>query len=524
MSSELDFLRQENAKLVAENAELKHENSKLKQIIEDNAEFKAKIMKLEQTVDKIEKQNHDISQSPVCSPLPVTSQLSSPPPIEDHSDKEYSVSVNQLKTEPVSLEDRVVDEFVDSMYKEQVSNEIRDRSREKKLQRESAGNQAQDLSQFHEITSRDMESRPQVNHNTKTVPSGNDQSHVILTESPSLQTEVSELEQDDEIDKNQIVEQGLIQELHLPTKENDSSIKISNSGDKSGNMSSEESMIVSFGNSAQHLSHLFKTAIRSRQQEILNWYYYSLEFENKVRDITADGKTKDKTARTMIYKEMKHFLPNITQDNLRKKTLRARKLLMLFGKDGVGIDKIKQVTYSANEISKLTNVQIQNIINQVTLKTVPSGNDQTNAEKVIIAVQSLPETQGRVPNKISNSSIHPNKTRLYQPEAGLRQYAIEHGMDPEKFSVITEAEKNQWVMGCFPANLERDIRLYRGGIKRNEDTRKYHKFLTDRDRLIGEELLRRSILKSGLSTTWLDDLMKEWEEIHTQFIQIFSQT
>ncbi|CAG8826466.1 20273_t:CDS:1, partial [Racocetra persica] len=54
----------------------------------------------------------------------------------------------------------------------------------------------------------------------------NDQSHVILTESPSLQTEVSELEQDDEIDKNQIIEQDLIQELHLPTKENDSSIKI----------------------------------------------------------------------------------------------------------------------------------------------------------------------------------------------------------------------------------------------------------------------------------------------------------
>ena len=105
MSYELDLLRQENAKIVAENAELKHENSKLKQIIEENAEFKAKIMKLERTVDKIEKQNPtitDISQSPVCSPLPVTSQLSSPPPIEDHSDKEYSISVNQLKTEPIS--------------------------------------------------------------------------------------------------------------------------------------------------------------------------------------------------------------------------------------------------------------------------------------------------------------------------------------------------------------------------------------------------------------------------------------
>ncbi len=77
-------------------------------------------------------------------------------------------------------------------------------------------------------------------------------------------------------------------------------------------------------------------------------------------------------------------------------------------------------------------------------------------------------------------------------------------MDSEKFSVITEDEKNRWAMGCFPADLERDIRFYRGGIKRNEDTRKYRKFLTDRDRLIGEELLRRSILKSGLNTTWLD--------------------
>ncbi|CAG8643783.1 3158_t:CDS:2, partial [Paraglomus occultum] len=62
MSSELDLLRQENAKLVAENAELKHKNSNPKQII-----------------------------SPVCSLLPITSQSSSPSPIEDHSDKEYSI-------------------------------------------------------------------------------------------------------------------------------------------------------------------------------------------------------------------------------------------------------------------------------------------------------------------------------------------------------------------------------------------------------------------------------------------------
>src|SRR5688572_5054842 len=79
-------------------------------------------------------------------------------------------------------------------------------------------------------------------------------------------------------------------------------------------------------------------------------------------------------------------------------------------------------------------------------------------KKVIIVIQSLLEIQVKVPNKISNSPIHPNKTRLYQ-------YAIEHGIDPEKFSIITEAEKNRWAIRYFPADLKRGIRLYRGGIK-----------------------------------------------------------
>ncbi|CAH1770807.1 10941_t:CDS:2, partial [Entrophospora sp. SA101] len=106
--------------------------------------------------------------------------------------------------------------------------------------------------------------------------------------------------------------------------------------------------------------------------------------------------------------------------------------------------------------------------------------------KFIIAKLSLPEIQVSMSNKTQSPipRTHPNK--IYQPEVGLRQYAIEHGMDPEKFSVITKAEKDRWTIGY-------------------------------RDRLIGEELLHRSILKSGLSTAWLDDLMKEWEEIHTQF-------
>src|SRR3954452_21421423 len=159
---------------------------------------------------------------------------------------------------------------------------------------------------------------------------------------------------EESLDENQIVEQCLIHELCSSISLEDNS-----STEIIGSYVSLENMI---SGSAQHLSYLFETAIKSSQQEILDWHNYSFEFESKVDALTADGRTKDKTARSMIYKEMKPFLlTKITQANLRKKTHRARKHLILFGKNGVEIDKIKLVSYNAAEISKLTNAQIQNV-------------------------------------------------------------------------------------------------------------------------------------------------------------------
>ncbi|CAG8717994.1 8783_t:CDS:2, partial [Cetraspora pellucida] len=209
----------------------------------------------------------------------------------------------------------------------------------------------------------------------------------------------------------------------------------------------------------------------------------------------ADGQIKDKTARSKIYKKMKPFLPNITDANLHKKTERAQKILKLFGKRGVGIDKINYITYSASTISRLKDIQIQHIINQVASKTVTKCHDQNNSEQKCdnhIIQDSLLKTQ----------IMAPNKNCLYQ-------YAIEHGINLKEFSIITEAEKNRWTMRCFHEDLKRDIHFYRSGIERKEDPRKYRKFLTDQERLVGEKLLHQGILKSGLSTAWLDDLMEK---------------
>ena len=200
---------------------------------------------------------------------------------------------------------------------------------------------------------------------------------------------------------------------------------------------------------------------------------------------------------------------------------------MLFGEKGVGIDRIKLVTCSASDISRLNNTQIQNIIDYVNdrvHKTVTIGNDQSHvSSKTVTNGNDLTSVtpQASVPSASSRTPIprtNPNKMEC------LYQYAVEHGLDPEKFSIVTEADKKRWAGESFRGILEVDMRFYCGAIEgKEEDPRKYRKFLTDRERMIGEELLRRDILKHRSSTAWLDDLMKEWEKTHTQFIQIFGQ-
>ena len=152
-------------------------------------------------------------------------------------------------------------------------------------------------------------------------------------------------------------------------------------------------------------------------------YHYFLEFEEKVKNITADGKTKDKTARSMIYKEMLQYLPNVTLGNLRIRTHRAKNILMLFGEKGVGIDRIKLVTCSASDISRLTNTQIQNIIDYVNdrvHKTVTIGNDLTSVTpQASVSPASIPGI-----NLTYDRSYFRNKTLDQYPNL-YREYSSE---------------------------------------------------------------------------------------------------
>ncbi|CAG8620608.1 4427_t:CDS:10, partial [Ambispora gerdemannii] len=362
---------------------LLYDTTKLSQT--ENAELKNEIAKLKRAVKNIEKKNRTVTND--LAPQGLLSQkspeYSTPLPnkscenaqIKDssthHEANQSMTSTDLVTSEQVvstisntsnlnetcsgkskSLEDKEIDVFLDSENRKRVSNEIKQRNMEKKLlhSNEASASQDQDLSLVNQDASMGSEktiTSPSLSLcDTKTVTKCHDLNNSDTT---------SEILESD----NQIIE-GLIQE-----------------------MTYDQDMASS---SVQSLSDLFDKAIKSGQKQILNWYYYSLEFENKVKSLTTDGQIKDKTARSKIYKKMKPFLPNITDANLCKKTERARKILKLFGDRGVDIDKIEYITYSASTISELKNTQIQHIINEVTSKTVTKCHDQINVE-----VSMLPE-------------------------------------------------------------------------------------------------------------------------------------
>ena len=76
---------------------------------------------------------------------------------------------------------------------------------------------------------------------------------------------------------------------------------------------------------------------------------------------------------------------------------------MLFREKRIGIDRIKLVTCSASDISRLNNTQIQNIIDYVNdqihviLKTVTNGNDQS--------YMTFAETISSITSQISRTNL-----------------------------------------------------------------------------------------------------------------------
>ncbi|CAG8551144.1 4278_t:CDS:2, partial [Cetraspora pellucida] len=581
--AENDILRQKNTEIKSENIELKTENAKLKQALK---EHESRFMKLEQNDKDTALENAKLkvrtnlhcNKSETCGYTIDTlainiSDNTSNSDICQELSSQYSTS--SVCTESKSLEDKEIDEFLGSTYKEQVSNKIIQSIKEKKLLDQellsTSNNNTPNILREQSL----IQKKCQEISITKNHKKSSDQIFDMSSNKISKQN-IELINSPDKLLTNLIVEQKLQQQIAMSTGGNNSAMVVENS---------MQDIDISINNlspvSAQTIICIFQKAIRSV------------------------GKKK---AISLVYHEIKQLLPDITDVNLRHKILKSRKIRTLFS--AVEIEKIRQVSYSANAISSLSYTQIQNIINYINERTFDSNIPLTKKilKKDIITEngKQLLETEMGIPikshvssknypeikvsasfNPTHNHAYFHNKilgqypdiyrefssekfdyyriidkslclacksshrdeknirgryeARSYFIKCGqqeieitsetsestqsknadnhiiqdsslvmtsnkictfsifktdsnknhLHQYIIEHGINPKEFSIITEAEKN-----------------------RKEDSRKYRKFLTDRDRLVSEELLRQDILKSGLSTAWLDDLMEEWEKIY----------
>ncbi|CAJ0893551.1 13059_t:CDS:2, partial [Entrophospora sp. SA101] len=152
-----------------------------------------------------------------------------------------------------------------------------------------------------------------------------------------------------------------------------------------------------------------KDAIKANREEILCWCFYAKKSKGMVKDFMADGKVGEKKAKGQVYDFIIQQLPNTKRENLCKQTQKALRVYNLFEK--IGMDKIQYIkTYTADSISRFTNLQIQTIIDHFAKKSdLEFTDNQDNSS------DDLPgEAKLRVSNstEVSNTSILSNSETI----------------------------------------------------------------------------------------------------------------
>ncbi|RHZ45881.1 hypothetical protein Glove_645g52 [Diversispora epigaea] len=438
MSSELALLRQENAKLMGENTMLMVKIVELEQIVKEKNKLEVRIVELEQTTKLSQTENSElkdrITKLEQKQPRVITNEISvtslpqdiiddntpeinsddTPKQIDDTSNSDIcQESETQCSTSPIHtewaeprvedsstlLEGKEIIEFLESQDKERVSNLMRERNREKKLLRNN-GKSPDSLSyetSHNQDLSSDNNSSEQSNSScvikTVTVETEvSEETKKVNQKQDSIVARNNELTSSEiKISYNQKVEQGLICKLlefiaegsHKLARSNDTMIlqnlylisgkQISGTLFHNNDMTSGDNLIP---DSSPYLAHLFSKAEKTGRKEKLQWYCYSEKCEKKVSTLNSENNISNQMARTQIYDKMMKYLPEIKREYLRKKTQKAKTIYTLF--KGIGKDKIRLVSYSADAISRLTDTQVQNII-----KLYTDELDKTKSQKLI---------------------------------------------------------------------------------------------------------------------------------------------
>ncbi|RGB22060.1 hypothetical protein C1646_776711 [Rhizophagus diaphanus] len=415
MSSELELLKQRITELEAENVEiteLRKENAELKKKNTDfrmkfanfeaeRAELKRKIaetlrmteeermrcdaenVKLRATIEELRKNNTKesaelrdritkVEQNQSLNDNSFNNSLSS---FNSVADQVPMVMHHEKPLVDTSLpEDKKTDTFLDEKYKKKVSNEIRQRNREKKLYFSTS-------SQTQESFSTHPEEKMSQHLNSVTQPCNSTSS-----------------------------EKKICSEL-------DSKCKKRKSVDK---LKQELFALEFIDEVSQHLAQLCDKAFdaedkanRANQKEILCWYLYVKDFIIQLNGIIeSSGETGLQ-------------LQDVSRDSLRKKTQRAEKVYKFI--EQVDLDKIKYIkSYSATSISELTNEQIQDVIDYgISSEKLPLVTDHvTEISETLCPRKNLPVNT-------------PDQNNVLEKRRGFDEDMFFNEANPTKVNTVT---------------------------------------------------------------------------------------
>ncbi|RIB11845.1 hypothetical protein C2G38_2202369 [Gigaspora rosea] len=429
--AENDILRQENTEIKSENIELKTENAKLKQALKEhesrfmkleqndkdtaseNAKLKARVAKLEQNFEHRLENGDNSSENIANVPNPVIDQC--------------------IDTNSKSLEDKEMNNFLDEKNKEKVSNEIRQRNKERKLLRESDKNQSQDLSS--------------VNHNIS--PDILCNTEIINEQDSRKQKKEKDLIQEILLEKNHINE-NLSSDQKSTRITNAEAFSLRETSD---NCKSRPYRAKNIINLYQNACNAEESAMKANQEEILCWCLYAKGFKYLVRDFMTKYNIGEKKAKGLVYDFIIEQLPNTKRENLCKQTQRAIKIFNLFEK--IGTDKVQYIkTYSANSISKFTNEELQKVIDYFSSNYDNCSTEISTTSGLSNHVTEIPESSSEsipIESQVSDSSSSKPSQENDQDESKTRSSASLE-LPEAKVNASTEETKSQVSDSSISAN------------------------------------------------------------------------
>ncbi|CAB5356596.1 unnamed protein product [Rhizophagus irregularis] len=209
------------------------------------------------------------------------------------------------------------------VQKKSVSDRIRQRNKEKKIQRESVNQDVISEPAYVAETDSDDDNSEEPSDRSileKSEISGNFVNKIHNFHDQNIDKSIEDNQLDCNLSKNdssgdddftvpseQVVERDLMQQLSLPSTSIDTEIPLTPPViDKK----------QQFSVTAECIVYMFRKAVRSGYEEILHWYGFAESYDKRINEIRTINKVKINTAKQQVYQEVKKLLPDISDVNL----------------------------------------------------------------------------------------------------------------------------------------------------------------------------------------------------------------